>query len=264
MCLARRQVSGVFSLPGVVKKCPALRMLVMKIRNIGRICWSGTLCGANGSWRHYIDTRQMFMYTIFRSVLYFLVFFSLSLNAAPFKVVIDPGHGGVLKKGVNDGTDRSHGASYNNAKGKTAKGEVLEKDLALKYSRALAAELRKLPETEVFLTREKDVSISAMKRAALGVEKQADVFLSIHFNGGGGQGARAYVVAEDHARWEYMHFTNPYWKRDAALGRKWLPLLITPLNNLEESHRRRRFLMTLDFLPRAMGLVPAISKTESA
>lgn len=122
--------------------------------------------------------------------------------------------------GVNDGSDSSHGASHNNATGKTPGGTVLEKTLTLAYSKAIAAEIKKLPDARAVLTRDADVSISAMGRAATAVEHQADVFLSIHFNGGGGSGTRAYVVAEDHEKWEYMHFTNPYIKRDSALGLK--------------------------------------------
>lgn len=134
-----------------------------------------------------------------------------------FTVMVDAGHGGELRKGVTDGSQESHGASHNNA---TAKGGVLEKDLALDYSRAIAGELRKIPGWHGVMTREEDRSVSALQRAALGVEERADVFLSIHFNAGGGQGPRAYVVAEDHAKWEYMHFVNPYIRRDAELARR--------------------------------------------
>jgi len=109
-----------------------------------------------------------------------------------FKVVIDPGHGGKYIKGKNDGSTGSHGASYNNA--------ADDKSI------------------QVTLTRGGDTSISAMMRAAIAVEQQADIYLSIHFNSGGGKGPRAYVVSQDHPAWEYTHFTNPYIKRDIVLG----------------------------------------------
>lgn len=139
--------------------------------------------------------------------------------AQPFTVVIDPGHGGKRVVGVNDGSQASHGASHNNAS-VTVEGKVFyEKDLALSYSTFLAHHLVARGMT-VRMTRKEDRSVSAMMRAAIAVENQADVFLAIHFNAGGGEGARAYVVAEDHVRWEYLHFFNPYLERDAALGRE--------------------------------------------
>lgn len=133
-------------------------------------------------------------------------------------VVIDPGHGGSRQAGVNDGSQASHGASHNNAAITIGRQKFYEKDLTLSYSTALATELKKRG-IRVALTRTDDSSPSAIQRAATAVENHADVFLSIHFNGGGGHGARSYIVAEDHARWEYMHFTNPYHQRDAALGK---------------------------------------------
>jgi len=142
------------------------------------------------------------------------------MKMSAYTIVIDPGHGGERVKGVNDGSQHSHGASYNNATARSSHGPVLEKDLALEYSLALKAELEKTPGTNVILTRDRDVSMAAMMRAAIAVQAKADVFLSIHFNGGGATGARAYVVAEDHERWEYMHFANPYIKRDIALSKQ--------------------------------------------
>ena len=143
---------------------------------------------------------------------------ALSFSSLGQTVVIDPGHGGPRKTGVNDGSQASHGASYNNASITIGGKRFYEKDLTLNYSLALAAELKKRGLKPV-LTRTADRSISAMQRAATAVENRADVFLSIHFNGGGGHGARSYIVSADHARWEYMHFTNPYHARDAALGK---------------------------------------------
>ena len=159
-----------------------------------------------------------------KRLILFLFFASMAAGFADkpkeWTVVLDPGHGGPLVMGVNDGSGRSHGASHNNAVGHAHGAKILEKDLTLLYSKSIAAEINKLPDARAVLTRESDVSVSAMGRAATAVENQADVFLSIHFNGGGGNGTRTYVVSEDHMRWEYMHFINPYIKRDAALGLK--------------------------------------------
>lgn len=136
-----------------------------------------------------------------------------------FKVVIDPGHGGKYIKGKNDGSTGSHGASYNNASVKLPDGStVLEKDICLEYAKALRDALADDKSIQVTLTRGGDTSISAMMRAAIAVEQQADIYLSIHFNSGGGKGPRAYVVSQDHPAWEYTHFTNPYIKRDIVLG----------------------------------------------
>jgi len=148
--------------------------------------------------------------------------FSALLHAKPdkiFRVVIDPGHGGKLVKGKNDGTQESHGVSHNNAKVTLKDGTViLEKDLVLEYAKALKAELGKYKNIEVTLTRDDDSSPSAMMRAAIAVEQQADVFLSLHFNSGGGKGPRAYVVSDDHFAWQYIHFVNPYIQRDIVLA----------------------------------------------
>lgn len=140
-------------------------------------------------------------------------------GAQPMVVVIDPGHGGAREAGINDGTQQSHGSSHNNTSARLPDGSTVpEKDLALEYARELQRELAGRRGFRPVLTRTEDVSVSAMKRAATAVDEQADVFLSVHFNAGGGHGCRAYIVAEDHRTWEYLHFFNPYVKRDAALG----------------------------------------------
>jgi len=68
----------------------------------------------------------------------------------------------------------------------------------------------------VVLTRDGDVHLSAMERAAIAVRESADVFLSIHFNAANGkaEGTRTFFVAADHPDWEFMHFTNAYEARD--------------------------------------------------
>lgn len=147
------------------------------------------------------------------------LFSVLTAYTKPFRVVIDPGHGGKLVKGKNDGTQGSHGASHNNASVTLADGTVvLEKDICLEYAKALKTALEKYKDIEVTLTRTGDTSPSAMMRAAIAVDQQADVFLSLHFNSGGGKGPRAIVVADDHYAWQYMHFVNPYIKRDIVLA----------------------------------------------
>jgi N-acetylmuramoyl-L-alanine amidase len=152
-------------------------------------------------------------------LLFLAIFWFVPVFADDFVVVIDPGHGGDFEEGRNDGTQESHGVSANNASITLGSGvKIQEKALTLKYSKALAEKLNAQPGMKAILTRDSDVSLSAMTRAAVAVQNQADVYLSIHFNSGGGSGPRAYVVAEDHSQWEYFHFHNPYVKRDAYLA----------------------------------------------
>lgn len=84
-------------------------------------------------------------------------------------VVIDPGHGGNQKVG---------GSSPNNAKG--ANG-LLEKDLTLDLATRIRDRLR--GQATVILTRTTDTNIGLVERARLAYDNNADVFLSIHFNG---------------------------------------------------------------------------------
>ena len=87
-----------------------------------------------------------------------------NIGRGPIKViVIDPGHGGKSEGAVNKGLG------------------LKEKDLTLKTSEKLAAELRAAGYT-VFLTRTKDVDVSLENRSVFANSKRADVFISIHYN----------------------------------------------------------------------------------
>jgi len=77
------------------------------------------------------------------------------------RIVIDPGYG----------------AHDSGARG----GGINEKDLALKISLLLAAELRKAG-AEPILTRETDVFIPLSERAAIANSADADLFISVHIN----------------------------------------------------------------------------------
>jgi N-acetylmuramoyl-L-alanine amidase/GH25 family lysozyme M1 (1,4-beta-N-acetylmuramidase) len=84
-------------------------------------------------------------------------------------VVIDAGHGGNAAAG---------GSSPNNAVGPNG---LLEKDLTLDLARRVAAALGgRFPVT---LTRSGDVNSSLTQRANVAKQLDADIFLSIHFNG---------------------------------------------------------------------------------
>ncbi len=84
-----------------------------------------------------------------------------SAFAAPLKIVIDPGHGGV-----DDGAVR---------------GKLREAEIALKISNELATQLR-AKNHEVILTRQNDKAISLKQRTDLAEREKADLFISIHAN----------------------------------------------------------------------------------
>ena len=84
-------------------------------------------------------------------------------------IVIDPGHGGAEKTG---------GLSPNNAKGTNG---LLEKTLTLDMANRVAVSLA--AQADVFLTRAGDTNLGLSERAKVAREKNAAVFLSIHFNG---------------------------------------------------------------------------------
>jgi len=100
----------------------------------------------------------------------------------PFRVVIDPGHGGS-----------DHGTIY-----RGAKGSVSEKEITLKLAKQAAKQLR-AQGYSVILTRESDRDISLPARTALANKLGADVFLSIHMNsdlrgGGSVSGFETYIL----------------------------------------------------------------------
>jgi len=98
-------------------------------------------------------------------------------------IVIDPGHGGTTKVG---------GSSPNNA---TAVSGVKEKVLTLQYAQTLKQHLdgeacraifrgRGYCDVQVILTRTSDVNPGISTRVAVATTNKADIFISIHFNGG--------------------------------------------------------------------------------
>lgn len=89
-------------------------------------------------------------------------------DAAAFRVVIDPGHGG-----------HDRGAQS---------GLVYEKHLALDVSRRLARYLQKRG-IRTILTRDRDEFISLSKRTSIGNRYSDAVFVSIHFNSAANRGA---------------------------------------------------------------------------
>ncbi|AKT42607.1 N-acetylmuramoyl-L-alanine amidase [Chondromyces crocatus] len=98
-------------------------------------------------------------------------------------VVIDPGHGGTATVG---------GSSPNNA---TSSSGILEKKMTLELARLVrsslqsaemvAAAKRKGFSLKVLMTRDSDVNVGISTRANFAKNNRADLFLSIHYNGGG-------------------------------------------------------------------------------
>lgn len=78
-----------------------------------------------------------------------------------FKVVLDPGHGGIDK-----GTNR---------------GNIYEKDLVLKIARNVEQDLI-YKGCKVFMTRKDDIGLSLKERYTFANSKEPDVFVSVHVN----------------------------------------------------------------------------------
>jgi len=94
-------------------------------------------------------------------------------------IVIDPGHGG---------TDL----------GATLRGGMSEKDAALDLARALRSALSQRLSARVIMTRERDVEVSAARRAEIANEAGADLFISIHLDSEGsikGGGFRVFTLS---------------------------------------------------------------------
>ena len=78
------------------------------------------------------------------------------------QLVIDPGHGGD-----------NHGAEYH---------DYMEKDITIQVGLAMAEELEKYDNIDVYLTRESDKEIGLAKRCEFAKDNNADFYISLHFN----------------------------------------------------------------------------------
>ncbi|MBE3555565.1 MAG: N-acetylmuramoyl-L-alanine amidase [Firmicutes bacterium] len=86
-------------------------------------------------------------------------------------IVLDPGHGGIDTGAVGNG--------------------LQEKNLTLAIAQRAAGALSAYV-ADIYLTRNSDRYVSLSQRATLANQKQADAFLSIHINAGGGSGFESY------------------------------------------------------------------------
>lgn len=90
------------------------------------------------------------------------IFTSQSVLARPFRVIVDPGHGGK-----DIGANRGH---------------LREADIALKVGKYLAQLLKRDRKFRVNMTRRGDTSLSLKQRAEYANSKKGDLFVSIHVN----------------------------------------------------------------------------------
>ena len=84
------------------------------------------------------------------------------------KIFIDPGHGGTDPGAVGNG--------------------LLEKDLTLSISLKIRNLLNGYENTQVKLSRDKDITLSLKERTDMANAWGADYLLSVHINAGGGTG----------------------------------------------------------------------------
>ena len=101
-----------------------------------------------------------------------------SRKPGPWRVVIDPGHGGFDPGTMSPRTG------------------AREKDITLAVSLKLAEELRRRGGIEPLLTRDRDVFVEVMERPSLAVDWDADLFISIHVDAqpGGRTSARGFTT----------------------------------------------------------------------
>ncbi|MDA7922656.1 N-acetylmuramoyl-L-alanine amidase [Verrucomicrobiales bacterium] len=115
-------------------------------------------------------------------------------------IMIDPGHGGTAM--VGSLRERCNSSS-NNA---VSPSGLKEKDLTLEFSRILRDELlleanRSGPAITVGLTRDRDVNVSFIDRAAACNFATTACVVSIHFNaGGGGKATGSLALISDRKR----------------------------------------------------------------
>ena len=100
----------------------------------------------------------------FLGVLFLIVFNAAFIMASekPFKIVIDPGHGGTDLGATRD--------------------SFIESKIVFEISMKVKEELIKQNLSEIYLTREQDVLIPLKDRIKIANDLQADLFISLHAN----------------------------------------------------------------------------------
>ena len=98
-----------------------------------------------------------------------------------FVLVLDPGHGGI------DG-------------GAVGGGKTIEKDVTLKFAKAIVAALKDEPRIKVLLTRQEDVFVALTERLSFARRNKADLLISIHADSlrqKNIRGATVYTLSEE-------------------------------------------------------------------
>jgi len=117
--------------------------------------------------------------------------------------------------------DAGHGGEDEGARGVSG---LLEKDLVLEVSRALAAQLRKAG-LRVVMTRERDVFVPLEQRTNLANDARADLFVSVHANAardGGARGSETYFMSleasDEHAHGVALRENESFSGKSSAAG----------------------------------------------
>ena len=142
-------------------------------------------------------------------------------------VVIDPGHGGNRKIG---------GSSPNNA---TSASGVLEKTMTLDLAKRVQKKLKALSsgipgsDIKVHLTRSGDTNLGLSDRAQVAAKKDADVFISIHFNGFNGsvRGTETLILSTEKG--------NVNEREDRALAQRVQPAMLAAIRRFDANARDR-------------------------
>ncbi|KZE66331.1 hypothetical protein AWM68_08170 [Fictibacillus phosphorivorans] len=101
------------------------------------------------------------------------------------KVIIDPGHGGTDSGAVNK--------------------DDFEKIYNLTIAKKVQSYLQNNYEVNVIMTRSSDETISLEERTNLANSKNADLYVSIHQNSGGGEGFESYIYPSAGAETKSIH-----------------------------------------------------------
>lgn len=109
----------------------------------------------------FCTVRKIFL-AGFVSVAFLALSPAEKVHAEPVKIVIDPGHGG-----------ENLGAEY---------GGYTEKYMTKVVADAMAEELKKYEDVEVYLTRTEDTELSLQQRADYAKKMDADFLFCLHFN----------------------------------------------------------------------------------
>ena len=165
-------------------------------------------------------------------------------GAAPkrrIKIVLDPGHGG-----------KDPGA--------TSVSGIAEKDIVLAIALRLKDRLLALPDTDVVLTRDRDVFIALEERTARANAEQADLFVSIHGNASPNaalSGVETYYLnnTNDHATLRLAEMENGLRSMTGHDGRDHAASLI--LSDLIQNYKIQESVQLAEALQR--GVVGALA-----